>query len=360
MSYTPEVLNSDGGIDLTVTNGAAVSGETSELNTPAVSGYSTNGGEGVRGQSVGGAGVSGASDTGAALEGSSATGPGLHVNVSDAGHTTKLALLHRDDNLGLEVQNDGGLTWTSPTGKDTTKAALDLSGTNTGDQTTVTGNAGTATALATSRNIDGQAFNGTADITVIAPGTHAATSKATPVDADELPIVDSAASNVLKKLTWANLKATLKTYLDTLYAAITKPKINQLFLISPGGAVAWTNMASALGGFNGVVAAAAMDQDLTGYTQVRFTIIMGSVGGNTGSKAILRYKRTSFSSTATDYSDIGTSEVSVSIATSGVVVTTGWVALAAGAKADVWIAVLGSGGDGAIDPTFRLIKAEYQ
>ena len=82
---------------------------------------------------------------------------------------------------------------------------------------TVTGNAGTATALATARNIDGQAFDGTANVTVIAPGTHAATSKATPVDADEVPLVDSAASNVLKKLTWANLKATLKTYFDTLY-----------------------------------------------------------------------------------------------------------------------------------------------
>ncbi len=86
--------------------------------------------------------------------------------------------------------------------------------------TSVSGNAGTATALQTSRNIDGQAFNGTADITVIAPGAHAATTKATPVDADELPLVDSAASNVLKKLTWANLKATAKTYFDTLYTAI--------------------------------------------------------------------------------------------------------------------------------------------
>lgn len=78
---------------------------------------------------------------------------------------------------------------------------------------------GSAATLTTSRNIDGQAFNGSADITVIAPGTHAATGKTTPVDADELPLVDSAASNVLKKLTWANLKATLKTYFDTLYQA---------------------------------------------------------------------------------------------------------------------------------------------
>jgi hypothetical protein len=47
----------------------------------------------------------------------------------------------------------------------------------------------------------------------------AATAKTTPVDADLLPINDSAASNILKKVTWANLKATLKTYFDTLYAA---------------------------------------------------------------------------------------------------------------------------------------------
>jgi len=49
--------------------------------------------------------------------------------------------------------------------------------------------------------------------------THSATGKTTPVDNDELPLVDSAASNVLKKLLWSNLKATLKTYFDTLYAA---------------------------------------------------------------------------------------------------------------------------------------------
>jgi hypothetical protein len=77
---------------------------------------------------------------------------------------------------------------------------------------------GSAAKLTTIRTINGVNFDGTADITIIAEATHAATSKATPVDADELPIVDSASSNVLKKLTWTNLKATLKTYFDTLYA----------------------------------------------------------------------------------------------------------------------------------------------
>ncbi|HEY1062908.1 MAG TPA: hypothetical protein VGE44_14525 [Daejeonella sp.] len=46
-------------------------------------------------------------------------------------------------------------------------SATNLSGTNTGDQTSVTGNAGTATALQTARNIQGVSFNGTADINPI-------------------------------------------------------------------------------------------------------------------------------------------------------------------------------------------------
>ena len=43
----------------------------------------------------------------------------------------------------------------------------------------------------------------------VAADIHSATSKTTPVNADELGLVDSAASNALKKLTWANLKTAL-------------------------------------------------------------------------------------------------------------------------------------------------------
>jgi hypothetical protein len=46
-----------------------------------------------------------------------------------------------------------------------------------------------------------------------------ATAKTTPVDADMVGLMDSAASNILKKLSWANIKATLKAYFDTLYQA---------------------------------------------------------------------------------------------------------------------------------------------
>jgi len=50
------------------------------------------------------------------------------------------------------------------------KGALNLSGTNTGDQTDIAGNAGTATKLATARKINGVAFDGSQDITLPSSG----------------------------------------------------------------------------------------------------------------------------------------------------------------------------------------------
>ncbi len=58
------------------------------------------------------------------------------------------------------------------------------------------------------------------------------TGKTTPVDADEIVISDSAASNVAKKVTGTNFKAYLKTYFDTLYQAagsyLTSANITQV------------------------------------------------------------------------------------------------------------------------------------
>lgn len=59
--------------------------------------------------------------------------------------------------------------------------------------------------------------------TTLGATINGAATKATPVDADSIGLVDSAASNVIKKLTWANVKSTLKTYFDTLYNNYTHP-----------------------------------------------------------------------------------------------------------------------------------------
>lgn len=69
------------------------------------------------------------------------------------------------------------------------------------------------------RELNGLDIPAAVDAAALAALIHAAASKTPPVDADELPLADSAASWGLKKLTWANLKATLKTYFDSLYAA---------------------------------------------------------------------------------------------------------------------------------------------
>lgn len=61
--------------------------------------------------------------------------------------------------------------------------------------------------------------SGNETTTTIGTLINGATSKTTPVDADQVALMDSAASNIIKKLSWANIKATLKTYFDTIYQA---------------------------------------------------------------------------------------------------------------------------------------------
>lgn len=73
----------------------------------------------------------------------------------------------------------------------------------------------------------------------LGPMIHGKTGKATPVDADIIPLSDSAASWALKALTWANLKATLKSYMDTLYI-IASSVDNVTWGTSSGGSQTWT------------------------------------------------------------------------------------------------------------------------
>ena len=71
------------------------------------------------------------------------------------------------------------------------------------------------------------AWNSRPYVTVLADVAQSiivAPEKITPVDADSIGITDSVASNVLKKVTWANVKATLKTYFDNFYGYLGVPQ----------------------------------------------------------------------------------------------------------------------------------------
>jgi hypothetical protein len=78
--------------------------------------------------------------------------------------TSKWRMAEEIVSVSADIVADGTMNKAYTAAEKTKLAAI--TGTNTGDQTSVSGNAGTATQLATPRNINGVAFDGTANITV--------------------------------------------------------------------------------------------------------------------------------------------------------------------------------------------------
>lgn len=143
------------------------------------------------------------------------------------------------------------------------------SGTNTGDQTTVSGNAGTATTLQTARNINGVSFNGSADITVpAAAGTLTGATLASGVTASSLTSLG----------TVADLRATLLGV-----AGATPTTLNPFYVNTPDSG------AFVLNGPSGVVNSAAMKWMSGGVEKAAFTyndtgsaLRMYTIGGDIG------------------------------------------------------------------------------
>jgi hypothetical protein len=127
-------------------------------------------------------------------------------SVAVSGQTTVSADAKQDT---LTLVNGTGVAITTDAATDTVTIGT------TAATTSVAGHM----SAADKTKLDG--ISASADVTSatnVGSAIHGATAKTTPVDADTMPLIDSAASNVLKKVTWANIKATLKTYFDTLYA----------------------------------------------------------------------------------------------------------------------------------------------
>lgn len=100
--------------------------------------------------------------------------------------------------------------------------------------------------------------------------------------------------------------------------------------------------------------------DATGFSQVRLVVNKQGTAGATGAKFIARYGST-FSTAASGYTaDAGTSEVSVTIDVTDQYLESSWIDLAAGAKADVFFAIVGSGGNGTTDPQYGAIHLQFR
>lgn len=99
--------------------------------------------------------------------------------------------------------------------------------------------------------------------------------------------------------------------------------------------------------------------DLSLFSQVRLVTRVSTASASANTPQIqLRY-RTSFSTTATNYSAIGTSEVKTSLAATGVI-DSGWIDLVDAAKSYVYLCLIQTGGDAAADPTIGYVTAHFR
>lgn len=100
--------------------------------------------------------------------------------------------------------------------------------------------------------------------------------------------------------------------------------------------------------------------DLTHYTHVRLTCRV-TTAATSGTRIVAKYRTVAdgYSATIGDYASIGTSTVALDLSSTGVIASS-WIALASGAKADVLLCPVQTGGDGATDPVIRLLTMEFK
>lgn len=98
--------------------------------------------------------------------------------------------------------------------------------------------------------------------------------------------------------------------------------------------------------------------DLSRTRRVRLTANRRSNAGAAGYYIELKY-HTSYSASVGSYAQIGASAVSVACPTGDLYYDSGWVETVSGARSDVYIALIGAGGDGVQDPNFAMITAEF-
>jgi hypothetical protein len=211
----------------------------------------------------------------------STTRPALEAQNDDTTNVGPLAHFHRDDGLGMEVANDGGLAWTSATGAATTRAGLALgtlatqsgtfsgtsSGTNTGDQTiSLTGDvtgSGTGSFAATIANdavtyakmqnvsatdkLLGRSTAGAGDVEEIACTAAARSVLDDATTGDMLTTLGAeAAANTQRVVLSADFTTNSATFVDVTGLTVTIPA-GETWFIQIDGAYQSTNAATGVG-----------------------------------------------------------------------------------------------------------------
>ncbi|HSH31485.1 MAG TPA: hypothetical protein VK963_02340, partial [Candidatus Saccharimonadales bacterium] len=119
----------------------------------------------------------------------------------------------------------------------------------------------------------------------------------------------------------------------------------------------WFNMPASLAEFDDDVRQRTK-ADLTGATQIRFLVNLGTDSGSSAAKLRLQY---STDQTTWSYMDSGTGpEVAIGGTVSNTLQVSPWATLASGAKADVFLRVVGIDGNGSADPIFVRLEAQLR
>ncbi|MCR9245636.1 MAG: hypothetical protein NXI31_11440 [bacterium] len=102
--------------------------------------------------------------------------------------------------------------------------------------------------------------------------------------------------------------------------------------------------------------------DLANYSEVRLIVRVSTTSSSANSPRLrVRYRNGSYTYTVGNYSDIGTSEVSVALDGSTGLQKSSWISIAEGARADdVVLAVTTIGGDGSASPGTGHVAVEFR
>ena len=166
----------------------------------------------------------------------------------------------------------------------------------------------------------------------------------------------AAVASAVSTLTSTTVPALIATELEK------RPRIIS-FQASAIGSVTWTDMPAAATIINSTAPSSASRAvhraDLRGFNKCRLIVSTGNVLGSTGAKLIARYALVS-STTAADYSDLGTSEISVPIdTTTNTNYASAFINLVPAAKVqDAILTIIGTGGNGTADPLIGVVDIE--
>lgn len=125
------------------------------------------------------------------------SGGSAHSNVVAAGASGFMSGADKTKLDAISGSNTGDETGTTIRSK---LGVTTLSGSNTGDQTTITGNAGTATKLATARAINGVSFDGSVGITINAVDSTARVASSEKAVANGVATLDSSAKLIASQI----------------------------------------------------------------------------------------------------------------------------------------------------------------